>query len=179
MADSVKKNEREETLRDELKELMEREIRVMRELLNNMQLEQEAHLNNATERLRSVLRQREPIVITLSEIRQERLDNLKQLTQLSGKEWPSSKDKEVEFVKSIEYAGQDCCDVILLRDQMLALLSRLKNLTERNNYLIKHKVEHTKDMLHSLAPQQKGATYTPKGNVTVKTATLPVLNQEV
>lgn len=173
--------ERVELIRKNLKEVMSREIQLMRELLSNLNHEQEAHLNNAPEMLRAVLREREPITETLAEARQTRIDLIYELADLGSKD--VEEDGEINEEKSLavvmEYAGEESCEILLLRDQMLALLEQLRTISARNNYLVQHRLDHTKNLLNSLQPANPNTLYGVSGAKRVKTATLPIVNQEV
>lgn len=168
-------------LRTSLKDIMNREIATMREMLSSLQMEQEIHLRNATDKLRPLLNQRQDITSALSDLREKRLKVLGRLAVSSGKQWSpeASLCEESCIAMVLEHAGPDSCEIVLLRDQMLALLDQLKSYTERNNYLMAHKIEQTKQLMHTLGPKPKNPTYGQSGTVTVKTATLPMLNQEV
>ena len=168
-------------IRAQLKESMTREISVMRELLHNLQQEQEAHLSNQIEQLRAVLRQRQEINGAFTECRQVRLDLMQAMADSAGRNVmvEGAMDEEKSMALVMEFAGSESCEIMLLRDQMLALLDQLKSLTNRNNYLIEHKLHQTKDLLKRLQPSNPNTTYGSSGAVSVKTATLPILNQEV
>ena len=173
--------EKVEIIRKRLKEAMSREIPLMRELLSSLSQEQEAHLSNAPELLRSVIRQRELISEALTEARQARVDIIYELADLSGRDVQVDGEINEEkcFALIMEYAGSESCEILLLRDQMLALLEQLRTISARNNYLIQHKLDHTKNLLSSLQPHDPNTLYGVKGRKRIRTATLPIVNQEV
>lgn len=173
--------EQVEGIRKRLKEVMGREIHIMRELLSNLHMEQESHLSNNPERLRTVLRQRECITGALGDSREERIQLIYELAAIAGKS--VDEDGRIDQAKSLavvmEYAGDESCEIMLLRDQMLALLEQLNTLSARNNYLIQHKLDNTKNLLHALQPSDPNTIYGVSGSKKVKTAVLPIVNQEV
>ncbi len=176
-----KQNKVIQGIQKSLREVMSREIRVLRELLANMQSEQQCHLNNDPETLKQVLGQREPLVQHLAEDRDHRLKLISELATALKKEIPE--DQEIDTELSLEllkdYADEESCEVLLLRDQMLALLEQLRNTNGQNNYLIENKLSHTKELIQRLHPADPNTTYGAQGKKQAKKTTVTVINQEV
>ena len=177
------KNETSESLKGELRELMDREISILRELLSSMREEQQILVENRAEQLKHHMEKREPILKAMAEHREKRLELIKELYISLGheiKEGEEIDDKESLSILT-EYASAESCGILVLRDQMLALLDELTSQTNRNNFLIENKLSTTKEFLTQLHPSDPNMTYGDKGTLKKKgTKTkVRIINQEV
>ncbi len=98
---------------DDIKILMQKEIILMREVLANMHQEEESLKRNDHSLWANVISQRCEILALLSPIREERI--------LAS--------------KLIEYS--DDCDILSLRDQIMALIERINMQNHMNEQLYK------------------------------------------
>ena len=160
-------------IQQQLKETMEREIQVMRELLSEVHEEQHALLNNNVDALKAITLHREEVMQTLLQHRQRRIDIVKALTGNDATE-------EEALPELLE--GDDVlkCGILSLRDQLLELLLQVQQQTSRNNYLIHHRVALTKNLINKLHPANKNATYNNAGTLGGgrPTATVTLINRE-
>lgn len=165
-----------------LKEVMESEVRILRELLGSMYEEQQAHLTNNAESLRTLLSARERLLVEMSELRDNRLSLVSQLhQQLRGDDATCNPDEPEALNLLTEFASTDACEILSLRDQMLALLDQMTEQGNRNNYLLEGKVAHTKELLQRIHPNEPHPTYSASGSVqkkAVKTK-VSIINREV
>ena len=139
------------------KELINQEIVLLREMLANMQIEQESILNNETEQLKEITSQREKLIEDMLSIRQKRIDNI---------------PKDI---------AADDCELVSLKDIMKTLLEKLKDHASRNSYLLKNKVTFTKTLIQQLHPDRSKPSYQEDGcyKKKTKTTTVALINREV
>ncbi len=164
-----------------LKEVMSREIRILRELLGSMYEEQQSHLTNNIEVLKTLLKDRERLLSAMAKEREDRLQLIAHLYKLlKGKELEKNDEHESLDILT-EYASAESCEILMLRDQMLALLEQMTEQGNRNNYLLESKVSNTKELLRRVHPADPNPTYGRTGNVQkqkVKTK-VTIINREV
>lgn len=161
-----------------LRDALAREASVLRELLDNMHEEQEAILRGDAETLKLVMTHREPLMAALFECRTKRLraiQNMPFARSLDG-------NLSDEMVETLATDGcPTSCEILSLRDEILAIIERVKMQNERNRYLLQNKVYLTREMIRRLYPSEENATYSAKGTIgktKVKTA-VTVINREV
>ncbi len=146
-----------------LKEVMGREIDVLRELLGSMYEEQQAHLQNNPSTIKSLLVQREKMLQTMAREREERLILVAKLYELLTGEDLDEQDEHESLDILREYASSESCEILILRDQMLALIEQMTEQGTRNNYLIEGKIAHTRELLQRIHPSQPNPTYSKEG----------------
>ncbi len=116
----------------ELQKEMQKEIEIMRHVLSNLH-EEEISLIHKDELLRKeLLEKRAGLMGNLALIRQTQKTALERLHGLNPKE-PPIKEARLENVLSVE--DQESCETFLLRDQILALNSRMHLQLSRNEAL--------------------------------------------
>jgi len=161
-----------------LRDVLARETTILRELLGNMHEEQEAILRGDTEMLKAVMAGREPLMVTLFECRTKRLRAIQSLPFARALDGNLSED----VVDSLAEDGcPTSCEILSLRDQILAIIEKVKMQNERNRYLLQNKVYLTREMIRRIYPGEENATYSAKGTLgktKVKTA-VTVINREV
>lgn len=140
-----------------LSELMSREVYILREMLSNMQQEQEAILNNNTDLLKQVTYERELMIDSMFKLREKKFEQIEDATIFEDPELSSFKD------------------------QIIAILDKLKRQGLRNSYLLENKVAFTKNMIYRLHPDESKQLYQGDGNYgkKVKTTTITLVNHEV
>ena len=163
-----------------LKALMEEEVHILRELLANLQEEQESLLVNDTIILKMILQHREPILEQMMHIRERRVDSLKKLASLTEVAMPTT-DLQDEHSSSIFNHCDEVDNIELhsLKDQMIALFDKMKALTMRNNYLLEGKIHNTKELLKHVEPNHSSVTYGKGGKAKNATSTVTLINKEV
>lgn len=165
-------------MQEELESVMEREVRVLREMLSSIQLEQEALLENDADKVRTLNLEREAIAEELQMGRARRKDLLKNIGQTLG--LPEGDDRHILALLQ-EYMGAENCSLLSIRDQMLSLLEQIEKQHQRNNYFLEKKVQRTRRLMERLRPEDPNKTYGRGGHMVktkVKTKTT-LLNREV
>lgn len=178
----MSEKQKQEVEHKELRPLMQREIALMRELLSSMEAEQQALLKGDAEQLKEVITAREPLIETMSEVRNQRIEALFSLAL----EHELTLDAQGQLTEEIcheiltLYANGECCEILGLRDQMLALIEAMKEQSSTNNYLLKSKIDTTRQLIQRLHPDDPNKTYNKTGSVQKKvaTATVAVVNKE-
>lgn len=161
----------EARLRDQLKS----EIRILRELLSNIKQEQNALLDNDADAVKSMLTLRDPLLTELMQARKCRQDTVNTLQRL----FPDV-DGQSALLEMLSRYGSLSSEIALLRDQVVGLLNNLERQCERNNYLIRHRVDMGRKLIEALHPAKAPQTYNKHGGMGpyVKTATVAIINHE-
>jgi flagellar biosynthesis/type III secretory pathway chaperone len=166
-----------------LKDVMNREIRILRELLGSIYEEQQAHLTNNINGLKELQTQREQLLQKMANERETRLVLVSRLYELltDGAQGSSSLDEHECLDILTEHASSESCEILMLRDQMIALIDQMTEQGNRNNYLLEGKISHTKELLQRIHPPNPNTTYGASGHMKktkVKTK-IRIINQEV
>jgi flagellar biosynthesis/type III secretory pathway chaperone len=165
---------------NELKEVMKREVSILREMLGTQSEEQQAILTNDTETLQRVMKGQEGVMAALLERRKHRIALMHDIVEGHPHYNLERSKGNDEVAESLIYKhGSDDCELLVLREQMLTLMEQIKVQTERNGYLTKNKVALTKEMIRRLYPNNKSATYGKDGTVSgKKRCAFALINQE-
>lgn len=158
----------------ELRDVMSREIGVMRELLSNIETEQQALLVNSTDKVKQTLRLRDPMMDELLKQRHSRIELLKKIVD-------DEVPEQERFSHLAKESDVNISEIIALRDQMITLIDRIKSLSSTNNYLIQNKVAFTKELIRRVHPKEAHPLYTKQGTTLSKkrAATQTLINREV
>lgn len=114
---------------DHLQEVMKRELETMRQLLDNINLEEQFILKREKKYWTSMMEERTSLIQQLSEIRQNRLLITERLEAILHH--PSSALEEL-----LPTQHTNSWEVLSLRDQMVTLLDRMNLQTSRNEMLL-------------------------------------------
>lgn len=141
------------TLNEQLKETLQKEVNIMRELLANMHQEELSRLLNDQGSLQQLLQQRSVIVDRLGSLRKNRLDTSDRIEKITDKDQPVDDEMSTE--------------ILSLRDQLFALTEQMNRQQSQNQYLIEHP-EHIQTLAEQTLPRPKRkasvATYQIKSN---------------
>lgn len=111
-----------------LKTLMKQEIDTMREVLDNLHREEQSLFQNDPVVTKEIVRERLLLISRLNDVRSNRLSLLKEL--------------DPNGTPSIEqlFAGDeaDKCEMLSMRDQMVALLGKIQHKIVENSAIFKH-----------------------------------------
>ncbi|MBP7075138.1 MAG: hypothetical protein KBA81_07130 [Rhabdochlamydiaceae bacterium] len=116
-------------IHDNLQLVMKRELETMRQLLDNMNLEEQFILRKEKKYWGSMMEERAHLIDQLSEIRQSKLiitEKLESITQRSN----------APLEELLPEAHTNSWEVLSLRDQMVTLLERMNLQTSRNEMLM-------------------------------------------
>lgn len=165
---------------DRLAALMKREVSFMREVLSSMQREQMALMENNTEAVSLILQERESLMANVEKVRQDRLNAVQSLA-LHLKAQGEVRSSEITLTALLENFGVDSCEILALRDQLLALLEKMNEQNARNNHLIQNRIFFSRELFQRLTPRDPNQTYNDGGELrgTQKTRTITLINQEV
>lgn len=101
--------------------------------------------------------EREPIMDAMLSLRQRRLENIGKLNNNhSGNE---TFDLEQGLHRLNEIIDSEQCELLSLKDQIIALFDKVREQTTRNSYLLEHKVALTKNMIKRLHPDDSKQSY--------------------
>lgn len=117
-----------EEIQDQLQIFMKQEISTMREILANIHQEETSLLGNATKSLELILQERSDLI--------QRLGNLRSITSSMMNRLLSlfSSEKGISSLDEIFTFSNDC-EMLLLRDQILALTEKINFELEQNKHL--------------------------------------------
>ena len=76
--------------------------------------------------------------------------------------------------------GSEGCQLATIREQIIALVEKIKIQTERNNYLLQEKIHFNQKLISELYPDGQNSTYSMQGKISQKkqTKTLTLINEE-
>ena len=150
---------------NKLEVLMRREISILRELLGNMQEEQNALVSNDVEGLKNIMDTRHPLMDLMLQVRQQRLDVFNILAELRDIPIASFEHSSAGLESSLlwDCIGDECCEIISLKEQIIALLEKIQIQSNQNNYLIENRIALTKKIVEQLQHNDKNTTYNPNG----------------
>jgi len=109
-------------------EWLRKEIDMMREILGNMLQEEISLLQHDKEGWTKLMMHRAELYGKLCEARDKRLEATRQA-------FPQ--EKELPFEKLLAIGDANSCDILVLRDQMIALIEKLNTQSSRNELLSK------------------------------------------
>ncbi|NCF71014.1 MAG: hypothetical protein GWP59_04850 [Chlamydiales bacterium] len=150
-------------VKQELIQVLKREINYLRELASSVSQEQQMILENNTKQIGSVIAQREDLLTNLVKVREKRIIEERSYTELMNAK--ASEDQEIQ----------------VYFDQVSELLKRMHNQTFRNSYLLKSKVLFARDLFEKVQPKVNNLTYSSKGTKEKKekVSTVTIINKEV
>lgn len=130
-----------QTLHDTLKEGLEKEIRLTRELLSNLHQEEVSLMLHDAGSLNQILQMRHPMLESLSSLRLNRLKTTERIEKIA-----STKNKSPSLEEILPPNEASTAEILLLSDQLIALTERMSRQSTYNQRL-------TKNADHSYAPQ--------------------------
>ena len=143
----AKSKDRWDDLQNELRVILEKEVFLMRELLTNLHQEEISLMLQDNGTCHYLLQQRSVLMERLCDLRSFRSRMNDQISEVLGKR--PHEEAEEEIIPHSEEMG---CEIINLRDQLVALTERMNLQQMRNQHLTAHP-EH----LLSLRYQEKMA----------------------
>lgn len=120
---------------DHLKALMQKEIHIMREILANMHQEELCLLLNDKGSWNQVMQERSTLIERLSSLRSDRITMTEKIEHMAS----LKTDTKSPSLEQILPAEDDAtCEILSLRDQLMALIERMNTQNSRNEYLFHH-----------------------------------------
>ena len=129
-------------LEEKLQLVMNREIVALREILANLQSEQHSLLVDDNATVQAALSMRGPLIEVMKHWRIKMIKEIKGLGEHLHLDMTNNKDLLLEEWMSmiVEIIGEDNCEILCLRDQILALVDKIDRQNRRNHFLMDLKV---------------------------------------
>ena len=138
-------------LQELIAKLMTREVILSREILANMRQEEDALLSHDDSALRQIMSKRDAPLQELMSVREDRIDSVKELVHMIhhlkvGQKNPRQliKEKNEQIASLLDGPGDEGCEVLILRDQLIALIEKMNLQNSSNIQLSNHHHEHAK-----------------------------------
>ncbi len=145
-----KKSERWTSLNEELRQTMQQEVSLMRELLANLHQEEVSLMLQDHGAYHSLVQQKSEMVERLSRLRLFREKTIAHICEILG-----PKQNRFEPEQILPDSDEISCEIINLRDQIVALREKMSRQLSRNEHLTEHP-EHLLSLHHQeKARQQK------------------------
>jgi hypothetical protein len=129
---------------DQLKVSMQKEIGIMREILANMHSEELSLMLNDRGSWNYVMQERAQLIDRLSHFRMERIEATKKIKEMVCL---NDAHKQASVEDLLPTQEENSCEILSLRDQMMALMERINFQNCRNEVLF-FQVEHQLDLPH-------------------------------
>jgi hypothetical protein len=117
---------------NDLRRMMEMEIETMREILANMHQEEVSLVQKDKTAWSHVIQERSNLMEKLGDLREKRLSTTEDLKKIF---FPQGNTETITFEEIIPCQGEESCDLLILRDQITALIDRLHLQHSRNEAL--------------------------------------------
>jgi hypothetical protein len=129
-------------LREKLKMTMKKEVGMMREILANMHQEESSLLFGDQTCWEQVIKERSLLIERLGDLRRVRMEATHQLEEIAPF---ARKDKRVSLEQLLALDDEVYGQIMLMRDQISALLERINFQNSCNQHLL-HQREHHVDL---------------------------------
>ncbi|MBJ7449005.1 MAG: flagellar export chaperone FlgN [Parachlamydiales bacterium] len=141
---------------------LDQEVKLMREVLANMHEEQQAILNRDEKTMEDVMSRRTVLYKNITSVRNERMQAMEQLAilLLSNKNADLLFDEKLGLGVLLSARGVDSCEILNLRDQMVAIVEKMNQQICRNHDLVKHHISYFPDALQYYTQVQAPKTPT-------------------
>ena len=161
------KNDSLNSVHEELKTTMKKEVHLMREILANMHQEEVALLLNDKGSWNHVMQQRYYLVERLSDFRAARVKATSKLEKIVCQDSHLSCPSLEQLLPS---ESEESCEILSLSDQIVALAERMNSQNFRNTGLV-HQIEHQLSIPHETRhyPMQHQEELRAKKKVSIAT----------
>jgi hypothetical protein len=156
-----------DNIHEELKNAMQKEVLLMREILANMNQEEVSLILNDRGSWNSVMQQRYHLIERLSVLRSTRTKATNKLNSVIGKQHNVS---QVPLEQILPLGDVGSCEILSLSDQIVSLTDRMNRQNRRNQTLscqIEHQLSIPRELRHQQPqlqaqnrPKQKNAVAT-------------------
>jgi len=143
-------NESIDSLQAYIADLMAREVLLSREILSSMREEETALLTHDDSALQETMSKRNAPLQELMSIREDRIISVKELAFLLFKSRSNElakKNQQTEpfsFKDLLDLSNVESCEVLVLRDQLIALIEKMNSQNSSNRQLFDHHREYAK-----------------------------------
>jgi hypothetical protein len=148
-------------LHDELKIALQKEIALMRELLANLHQEELSMMLQDQGTHQQLILERSCMVEKLSLLRSTRHQATEKIFQFVG-----AKNTSSDFDQILPHTDETSCEILSLRDQLMALTEKMNRQQSRNHHLTEHP-EYLLSLQHQERARQEQLR--PKRKPTVAT----------
>ncbi len=145
-----------QTLHSDLRDVLQNEIRLTRELLSNMHQEEISLMLQDTGTMNQILQQRSEMLEGLSSLRLQRLQTTERIEKIVGHKDPS-------LEKILPPYEEITSEILSLSDQLMALTERINRQQTHNQHIAEHG-DH-----HGYPPLQVAPESRPKRKAAVAT----------
>lgn len=121
---------------DILKSTLQKEVHLMREILANMHEEELSLLLNDKGSWNQVMQHRFGLIERLSTLRIERMEATQRIEDLAQPDSNTKRPLSLEEILPVDEVIS--CEILSLRDQVLALIERMNKQNSRNEHLFKY-----------------------------------------
>jgi hypothetical protein len=135
-------------LHDQLREALQKEVSIMRELLANLHQEELSLLLNDQGSLHELLEQRSRIIERLSTFRLTRIETTEKIEKIVAVENPPTTDRILPAEE------ETSTQILSLRDQLMALTEQMNRQQTQNQYLTEHP-DHSRLVASQTLPRPK------------------------
>ncbi len=136
-------------LHDELKMTLQKEISLMRELLANLHQEELSLMLQDQGTYKLLINQKSDMVEKLGHLRVFRTKTTQQIFEMLGKKAIGS-----DFEQILPDSEEISCEILNLRDQLMALTEKMNRQQSRNQHLTEHP-EHLLSLHHQEKARQE------------------------
>lgn len=128
-----KKSERWNELQEELRKTMQKEVSLMRELLANLHQQEVSLMLQDLGTYNLLLQQRSDMVEHLSHLRVFREKTTEHICDILG-----SQKRQHDLEQILPETDELSCEIVNLRDQLMALTDKMNRQQSRNQHLAEH-----------------------------------------
>ena len=157
--------ERKKDLHEQLRRSMEKEIRMMREILANMHQEELTLTMKDRATWNKVLEERSQMILRLSALRIERIEATEKLEKFAAQANP---EKKLPLDQLLPPADADSFELLSMRDQLMALIERMNSQNSLNEQLyiqIEHPLDLSSPLSYRQTPQNQAAPQKKKASL--------------
>lgn len=157
---------------ESLKIVMTSLVKVLRELLANMEEEKQAILIQDATTFQTIMNQRSSLVVLMQETQKNMSHEID-----SFKAADLFKDDHEKLIHLAQYTGEDKVELLTLRDQILALSEKMEKQNMSNSILLGHNIAESKGKekySHPYKPVKRRA-YPKKNPITQKKTTVKTI----
>lgn len=133
-------------------------VKVLRELLANMEEEQHAILSQEAAVFQQIMNTRNSLISLMHENQKVMTQEIESLKSLSQIECSEEENEKEDLINLALYSGEEDVEILTLRDQVLALMEKMEKQNMTNNLLLGNKAnegDSEKKYSHQYKPTKR------------------------
>lgn len=138
----------------EVTDLLKREVVLMREILASMYEEEKALVERDSKALQYLMMQRDAPLQDLMQVREERGQKIHELVSLLNENGHKKKMSAYDLTALLESRGLESCEVMVLRDQIIALIEKMNEQNTTNDHIMQQSVNFWKNLMLGSHPPE-------------------------